>query len=52
VVSWRIEPFDDYNVGGIVFVTSGPLAGYCAIFDYYLLGHERVSVIMQILQDQ
>jgi len=46
------EPVNDLKVGEIVGITSGPFAGYHAIFDSHLPGHERVRVLLQILQDR
>jgi transcriptional antiterminator RfaH len=38
--------------GERVIIQSGAFAGYEAIFDSYLPGHERVRVLLQLLQDR
>ena len=48
----RDEAVNDLEAGEIVSVTSGPLAGYRAIFDSHLPGHKRVRVLLQILHNQ
>jgi len=46
------ERINDLKAGEILEVTSEPFAGYRAIFDTHLPGHERVRVLLQILQDR
>jgi transcriptional antiterminator RfaH len=41
-----------FNRGDIVTIQSGPFAGYQAIFDAQLPGHERVRVLLQMLWDR
>ena len=38
--------------GDKVQIQSGPFAGYQAIFDSYTPGHERVQVLLQMLQER
>ena len=38
--------------GELVTIQSGPFAGYHAIFDSRLSGHERVRVLLQLLSDR
>jgi len=38
--------------GDKVIIQSGPFAGYQAVFDTFLPGHERVRVLLQMLQDR
>ena len=38
--------------GNPVQIQSGPFAGYQAIFDSYAPGHERVHVLLKMLQDR
>ena len=44
------EIFVDLEAGDRVEITSGPFAGYEAIFDSRLPGRERVRVLLQLLQ--
>jgi len=44
------EPINDLKAGEILEVTGQPFAGYRAIFDAHLPGHERVRVLLQTLQ--
>jgi transcription antitermination factor NusG len=44
------EPVNDLKAGEILEVTGQPFAGYRAIFDAHLPGHERVRVLLQTLQ--
>jgi transcription antitermination factor NusG len=46
------EAFDSLKAGETVAITSGPFAGYRAIFDSYLPGHERARVLLQVLHDR
>ena len=46
------EAFDGLETGEIVTITTGPFAGYRAIFDSYLPGNERAHVFLQMLQDR
>ena len=39
-----------FQRGDIVTVHGGPLAGYEAIFDTHLSGHERVEVLLKLLE--
>ena len=41
-----------FNPGDVVTIQSGPFAGYQAIFDSQLPGHERVRVLLQMLWDR
>lgn len=41
-----------HQAGDQVQITRGPLAGYNAIFDTYLQGHERVRVLLEMLSDR
>lgn len=41
-----------FKPGTKVTIQSGPFAGYHAIFDSRLTGHERVRVLMQMLWDR
>lgn len=41
--------FDDLKPGDPVRITSGPLAGYDAIFDLRLNGSDRVQVLLSLL---
>ena len=42
----------EFMPGEKVMIQSGPFAGYQAIFDTYMPGHERVQVLLQMLQDR
>ena len=44
--------FADLNPGDIVKITSGPFAGYEAIFDLALKGSDRVRVLLELLRRQ
>lgn len=44
--------FVDLNPGDVVKITSGPFAGYDAIFDLRLKGSDRVRVLLDLLQRQ
>ena len=44
--------FDGLQTGDTVEITSGPLAGYEAIFDLRLKGSERVRVLVEMLRRQ
>jgi transcriptional antiterminator RfaH len=44
--------FADLNRGDVVKITSGPFAGYDAIFDLRLKGSDRVRVLLDLLQRQ
>lgn len=44
--------FRNFSPGDKVIIQSGPFAGYQAIFDSYVPGHERVQVLLQMLQDR
>jgi transcription antitermination factor NusG len=46
------ETFQNLKPGDEVSIHSGPFAGYRAIFDAHLPGHERVRVLLQLLQDR
>jgi transcriptional antiterminator RfaH len=46
------EQTNDLSAGDMVAITSGSFAGYRAIFDSHLPGHERVRVLLQMLQDK
>jgi len=48
----RDEPVNDLKAGEILEITSGPFAGYQPIFDAHLSVHERVRVLLQILQNR
>jgi transcription antitermination factor NusG len=43
---------EKFSSGEPVTIHSGPFAGYLAIFDSRLPGHERVRVLLQLLQDR
>jgi transcription antitermination factor NusG len=43
---------EGFEPGEVVMVQSGPFAGYHAIFDSNIPGHERVRVLMQLLRDR
>jgi transcriptional antiterminator RfaH len=38
--------------GDLIEISSGPFAGYRAIFSSHAAGHERVQVLLQMLQDR
>ena len=42
----------EFMPGDQVQIRSGPFVGYQAIFDSYAPGHERVQVLLQMLQDR
>ncbi|MEP7359242.1 MAG: transcription termination/antitermination NusG family protein [Anaerolineales bacterium] len=44
--------FDGLQTGDVVKITSGPFAGYEAIFDLRLKGSERVRVLLEMLRRQ
>jgi transcription elongation factor/antiterminator RfaH len=44
--------FDNLQSGDVVNITSGPFAGYEAIFDLRLKGSERVRVLLEMLRRQ
>ncbi len=44
--------FADLKKGDLVKITSGPLAGYEAIFDLRLKGADRVRVLLELLRRQ
>jgi len=44
--------FADLNPGDTVKITSGPFAGYDAIFDMRLKGSDRVRVLLELLRRQ
>ncbi len=46
------EPLKGLKSGDIVSIQAGPFAGYPAIFDSYLPGHERVRELLQMLRDR
>ncbi len=46
------ELFDGLNKGEQIRISSGPFAGYEAIFDVRLPGSERVRVLLQLLNSQ
>jgi transcriptional antiterminator RfaH len=53
----RVNAVDDglaekLKPGDIVTIQTGPFAGYRAIFDSHLTGHERVRVLLQMLRDR
>jgi len=41
-----------FRCGEIVTIEAGPFAGYRAIFDSRLPGHERVRVLLELLSDR
>jgi transcription antitermination factor NusG len=62
VIQPRRQPVDRLNVdtskyckkftpGDRAMLQSGPFAGYQAIFDSYISGHERVQVLLKMLQN-
>jgi transcription antitermination factor NusG len=46
------ELFDGLKQGDIVRISSGPFAGYEALFDIRLPGSERVRVLLKMLSDR
>jgi transcriptional antiterminator RfaH len=44
--------FADLNPGDTIKITSGPFAGYDAIFDLRLKGSDRVRVLLELLRRQ
>jgi len=46
------ELFDGLKPGDEVNISSGPFAGYEALFDARLPGSERVRVLIKMLSDQ
>jgi len=46
------ETHGKFIPGDKVIIQSGPFAGYQAVFDSYLPGHERVRVLLRMLQDR
>lgn len=46
------ELFDGLKRGDEILISSGPFAGYEAIFDVRLPGSERVRVLLQLLSSQ
>ena len=48
----RNDLHNELRAGEIVAITSGPLAGYRAIFNSHLPGNERARVLLQLLQDR
>jgi transcriptional antiterminator RfaH len=46
------EFYDGLKPGDLVRISSGPFAGYEAIFDARLPGSERVRVLIQMLSDR
>ena len=44
--------FADLNPGDVIKITSGPFAGYEAIFDLRLKGSDRVRVLLELLRRQ
>lgn len=41
-----------FKSGELVKIHSGPFAGYNAIFDTHISGHERVRVLLKLLQNR
>jgi len=50
--STNSETLGIFMPGDQLIIRSGPFAGYQAIFDSYLPGHERVRVLLQMLKDR
>jgi len=50
--SEKSEPQRMFVSGEKIVIHSGPFAGFYAIFDSYLPGHERVRVLLQMLRDR
>lgn len=48
----RANMNQEFMPGNQVQIQSGPFAGYQAIFDSYAPGHERVHVLLKMLQDR
>jgi len=48
--STNSETLGIFMPGDQVIIQSGPFAGYQAIFDSYLSGHERVRVLLQMIK--
>lgn len=46
------KPHEKYMPGDKVMIQSGPCAGFQAIFDTYMPGHERVRVLLKTLHDR
>ena len=46
------ELFKGLKTGDVVTIQTGPFAGYHAIFDSRLSGHERARVLLNLLQDR
>ena len=46
------DPLAGLQPGDLVRITSGPFAGYEAIFDTRINGAERVRVLLKLLQRQ
>jgi transcriptional antiterminator RfaH len=46
------ESFENFKPGDVVVLRSGAFAGYEAIFDSRLPGHDRVRVLLQLLENQ
>ena len=46
------EAFENFKPGDVVVLRSGVFAGYEAIFDSRLPGHDRVRVLLQLLENQ
>ncbi len=46
------EKLESFKPGDMVRIQSGPLAGYHAIFDSRISGHERVRVLLQMLEER
>lgn len=47
-----IEKNSLFKSGDLVKIQSGPFAGYHAIFDSHISGHERVRVLLQMLRNR
>lgn len=46
------KTFDNFKRGDTVVLRSGAFAGYEAIFDSHLPGHDRVRVLLKFVEDQ
>ncbi len=46
------NPVERFRCGEVVTIEAGPFAGYQAIFNSRLPGHERVRVLLQLLSDR
>ncbi|HEX6268594.1 MAG TPA: transcription termination/antitermination NusG family protein [Anaerolineales bacterium] len=44
--------FENFKRGDVIVLRSGAFAGYEAIFDSRLPGHDRVRVLLQLLENQ